>query len=127
MILPVQRTELVETMTFTSTVYCCDLDEPPIHVDDGGANVLAVIESDLAGVDLSAFEEEEIDGRRYRKIVYDLQINFGSKLGVLHFGTMIGGTQLGFTTVHFDGQYAIDGNVGVEGHSAETTRTCAMQ
>lgn len=92
-----------------------------------GTRKLAVIESDLAEVDISIFEQKMIDGKLIRKVDFDLQIEFGSRLGVLRFMTKIGEQEIGSTTVGFDGRQQLGAIAGSDTGDTETTRSCVIQ
>lgn len=110
----VRRTpEDVQTaLKFEITVYCCDLDNPPLHRELDGVRKLVTFEVDLARFDLSQCERKFLNGSMHVKVDYELRVCFGSKRGVLNFLCVYNGKDIGSVAVTFDGQQAPDGSNG---------------
>ncbi len=85
------------------------------------------MEVDLNGLDLSLFEQKEKDGRQLCKLDMELQVQFGSRRGVLSFASMIKGKEAGSVSVSFDGENSTDGLLGLQDDLNESPTSCVLQ
>ncbi|KAK4609911.1 Heat shock protein 12B [Fulvia fulva] len=101
----------------SSTIYSCDLDDPPDHIRVPGAKKVAQMKMDFKSLDLTQYQSRWHNGRLLRKVDAEFQIHFGTRRGVLEFSCVAGGKQIGNATVSFDGQDGAGASSGV-GHGS---------
>jgi hypothetical protein len=57
----------------------------------------------------------------------ELQVQFGSRRGVLCFVSVIKGKEAGSVSVSFDGENSTDGLFGLNNDTAESSTSCVIQ
>ncbi|KXS95922.1 hypothetical protein AC578_5199 [Pseudocercospora eumusae] len=114
------------TKTSEMEIYCSDADEPPMFERDLAVKKLAVMRQDFSKLDLSGFPSKTVNGRTVRHITAKYIIRFGHRRGVLSFVSTVNGSEVGSTTVTFDGHTGDDdeGGLGGGGHGSPQ---CATQ
>ncbi|KAF7189778.1 Heat shock 70 kDa protein 12B [Pseudocercospora fuligena] len=86
------------------TVYYCNLDVPPENRKDEGAHKLVTFECDTSKCNLNGCRSKMIGDEKVHSVPAVFGIEFGRKQGVLGFSCRLNGTEVGATTVTFDGQ-----------------------
>lgn len=109
-------------------VLTSDVDDAPYNVRDTDVRKLVKMKLDFSGVDMSQFESRIVDGRIMRRVSMQYIIEFGHRRGVLIFKCLVGGAEIGTTTVTFDGQSSRDRvDVEASGESGGAAPICSVQ